>query len=76
MLDKIKMLSIIFVIVGCGMYVFSFIYYSFLLISSEKIARRTKVAYIDAILKQESGWFDTNNPSELSAKIEKETLAI
>jgi ATP-binding cassette subfamily B (MDR/TAP) protein 1 len=31
---------------------------------------------VQAILKQESAWFDVNNPAELSARISKECLAI
>jgi ABC-type multidrug transport system fused ATPase/permease subunit len=76
MIDKISTLSLIFTLVGVGIYFFSFIYYSFLLIASEKIVRRTKTAYLEAILRQESAWFDVNNPSELSSRIGKEVLTI
>ena len=31
---------------------------------------------MESILKQESSWFDTSNPSELSARLGKEILAI
>jgi hypothetical protein len=58
------------------MYILSYIYYGFLLISSERITKRTRTNYIEAVLRQESAWFDANNPSELSARIGKECLAI
>lgn len=76
MLDKISRLSLIFTCVGVGIYIFSYLYYAFLLMSSERITKRTRTAYIEAILKQESAWFDVNNPSELSARVGKECLAI
>lgn len=47
-----------------------------MLITSELIIRKTRTAYVAAILRQETAWFDTNNPAELSARIGKETLAI
>lgn len=54
----------------------SYFFYAFLLIASERIVKTIRVKYIEAILRQESGWFDTSNPAELSARINKECLAI
>jgi len=62
--------------VGVGIGTFGFIYWTILLKFSSKIARRTKENYLAAILKQETGWFDSFNYNELSARITKETLAI
>ena len=62
--------------IGIGVGVFSYLNYTFLLISSEKIIRKTRTAYIAAILKQEPEWYDFNNPAEMSARIGKETLAM
>ena len=76
MLDKISFIALIQVIIGAGIFLASYLYYSFLLIASEKTIRKTRTAYIQAILRQETAWFDVNNPAELSARIGKETLAI
>ena len=37
--------------------------------SGEKQTQKIREKYIKAILKQEIGWFDTNNPSELSTRV-------
>lgn len=43
---------------------------------SERVATRTRAKYVEAILRQDCSWFDTSNPSELSARVGKEILAI
>jgi ABC-type multidrug transport system fused ATPase/permease subunit len=62
--------------VGAAIGIFGFIYWIILLKFSRKIARRTKENYLAAILKEETGWFDSFNYNELSARITKETMAI
>jgi hypothetical protein len=44
--------------------------------SSERIIRKTRTKYLEAVLRQDCAWFDKNNPSELSARIGKECMAI
>ena len=58
------------------MWITSFFQYSFLLTFSEAIVLKVKVAYLKSILEQDIAWFDSINPSELSSKINRETLAI
>ena len=67
-----------FVMIGVGAAIgtFGFIYWMILLKFSSKISRRIKENYLAAILKQETGWFDSFNYNELSARITKETMAI
>ena len=50
--------------------------YSFLLLFSEKVVKKTRTKYLESILKQDSSWFDTINPSELSARLSKESAAM
>lgn len=50
-LDEIKKITIIITFIGVGIWITSYIFYGFLLLFSEKVARRTKVAYLRAILK-------------------------
>jgi ATP-binding cassette subfamily B (MDR/TAP) protein 1 len=76
MLDKIKILAIAFSCVGLFIYIVSYIYFALLLMSSERIIKKTRTAYVEAILKQESAWFDVNNPSELNARIGKECITM
>lgn len=55
----------------------SYIYFVFLVIMAERIGKKTRVAYLNAILKQEVSWFETEaNTTELSARLSKECQAI
>lgn len=76
MIDTISLMSLIFTLIGILVLVFSYFNYAFLLMFSERVAKKTKIRYLEAILQQESAWFDTNNPSELSARLGKEVLTI
>lgn len=51
MLKKVSRIAYIQVASGAGIFLFSYLYYAFLLMSSEKIIRKTRTAYISAILK-------------------------
>ena len=62
--------------IGFGIGFCATVYWIILLRFSNVIARRTKETYLEAILKQETGWFDSFNYSELSSRITKETIAI
>jgi ATP-binding cassette, subfamily B (MDR/TAP), member 1 len=66
----------IMVAVGIVIGFFGYAYWSILLKFSNTIARRTKENYLASILKQETGWFDSFNYMEMSARITKETMAI
>lgn len=75
-LKAIKRISLILVGIGVIIWVFSYIYYAFLLMFSERVGFKLRVAYFRAILRQDIAWFDQINPSELSAKMPKEIMAI
>jgi len=62
MLDEIKMLALIFTLIGVGVWVFAYSYYTLLLIFAERVTKRTRVEYLKSILKQDCSWFDTTNP--------------
>lgn len=69
-------MALIFSCVGVAVWIFSFVMYSFLLLFSEKVVKKTRTKYLESILKQDSSWFDTINPSELSARLSKESAAM
>lgn len=69
-------MSLIFTLIGIALWFFSFIMYSFLLLFSERVVKKTRTKYLEAILRQESAWFDTINPSELSARLSKECASM
>lgn len=75
-LKTISTIALIFTCVGIAVWFFSFIMYAFLLMFSERVAKKIRTQYLKSILSQESAWFDTINPSELSAKLSKESSAI
>lgn len=76
MLDRVKMLALVFLYIGIAMFVFAYSFYALLIISSERMTRTIRVRYLESILRQESAWFDVNNPSELNARIGKECITI
>jgi ATP-binding cassette subfamily B (MDR/TAP) protein 1 len=75
-LRQIEKICIIFVGIGLGILLFGYIFYAFLLIFSERVAKRTRIAYLRAIIKQEVAWFDMRNYQELTSRISKEIMAI
>jgi len=72
----VSQMALIFTLVGLAVLFFSYIMYSFLLLFSERVIKRTRTKYLEAILKQDSSWFDTINPSELSARLSKECASM
>ena len=44
--------------------------------ASARIATKVKIAYLKAILNQESAWFDQTNCTELSGKLDNEVNLI
>jgi ATP-binding cassette subfamily B (MDR/TAP) protein 1 len=63
-------------LIGCGVWVTAYFYFSTLVIMSERVAMKTRIAYLRAILMQEVGWFDTINVTELASKLSRECQAI
>ena len=75
--DAINPLALKLIIIGGVMFVSSYFYYVFLVIMSERITKKTRVAYLRAILRQEIGWFESSvNITELSSRLSKECMAI
>ena len=72
----ISTMSLIFTLVGFAVWLASYSMYTLLLMFSERVVKKTRTQYLKAILKQDSTWFDTTNPSELSARLSKETAAM
>jgi ATP-binding cassette subfamily B (MDR/TAP) protein 1 len=64
------------IVIGAATWFFTYFMYAFMIIYSERIIKKTRLAYLRAILAQESAWFDLTNPLELSSRIGKECLAI
>ena len=73
-----EILTIFYIIVGLciTITITATVYFSCLAKASSMIAARIKQHYLAAILRQESGWFDMINYTELSLRLSKECLAI
>lgn len=75
-MDTISQMSLIFTCVGFAIWFTAYVNYAFLLMFSERVAKKTRTKYVEAILRQDCSWFDTTNPSELSSRVGKEILAM
>ena len=50
-LDLMKRIGLIMTCIGVGIWVLSYVYYAALLVTSEKIVRKTRTEYVKAILR-------------------------
>ncbi|RHY66966.1 hypothetical protein DYB30_007552 [Aphanomyces astaci] len=72
----INEIALKFVWVGLGVMVCGFGQVACWSITASRQGKRIKQEYIQAILRQEIGWFDVNNPMELATKVADTTLII
>jgi ATP-binding cassette subfamily B (MDR/TAP) protein 1 len=75
-MDTVSLMSMLFVLIGAALWLFSFGYYTLFIIFSERVGKKIRLRYLRAILQQECAWYDLTNPNELSARIGKECIAI
>ncbi|KAF0700686.1 hypothetical protein As57867_008829, partial [Aphanomyces stellatus] len=76
MTDGINKVALKFVWVGLGVVVCGFGQVACWSITASRQAKRIKEEYIRAILRQEIGWFDVNDPMQLATKVADTTLII
>ena len=72
MTDALRPTVITLAIIGGVIWLFTYMYFVQLVILAERIGKKTRVAYLNAILSQEVAWFDSINVTELSSRISKE----
>ncbi|CDW86367.1 abc transporter [Stylonychia lemnae] len=75
-LEGIKPTCLQFTVIGIVIWITSYFYYALLVIMSQRVGQKTKVAYLRAILQQDISWFDQISVTELSARLTKECQAI
>lgn len=68
--------ALLFTWLSLGAFACGFAQVAFFTITSERQTLRIRKEYLDSILKQEIGWFDTTQPGELSSKIAEHTIII
>lgn len=59
----------LFIALGGGLWLSTFLYAGTADYCKERMTARWKMAYLKAIVRQDVGWYDTNNPEELSTRI-------
>jgi ATP-binding cassette subfamily B (MDR/TAP) protein 1 len=66
-----------FVVVGCGMFVASYLQMCFWTLSAENQVKRIREEYLHAILRQDIGWHDTGKQAEsLTTRLNSDTQLI
>ncbi|CAK4421680.1 unnamed protein product [Aphanomyces euteiches] len=63
-------------VVGAAVLVCSFLQVACSTIAASRQAKRLRHAYASAILRQEIGWFDTNDPMQLATRVADTTLLV
>ncbi|EGR27069.1 hypothetical protein IMG5_202500 [Ichthyophthirius multifiliis] len=68
--------SLNFLYLAIGAFTLSFLIMSCWIISGERQSIQLRKEYFQAIMRQEVGWFDMNNPNQLATKIAQEITAV
>lgn len=75
-LDSIITTSKLLVVIGIGVWALAYFFFTFFIISSERIGQKTRIKYLQAVLSQDIAWFDQINTATLSQRLGKECQAI
>lgn len=73
---SISIVCLAMALIGVAIWITSYIYVTSLITMSERVGKKTRVAYLKAVLNQEIAWFDENNATEIPAKIVREVSMI
>ena len=74
--DQINIMVLRFVYVSLGVFCVSFIMITFFTLNGKRIIMKLKSKYFETIMKQEQGYFDSENPFEYSTKVQNQTKII
>ena len=75
-LEDVKRLTLIFVYIGVAVWITSYFFYGFLIVFSERVAKRTRLAYLKHLLTLDASFFDSRNYTEIPAKMNQEIINI
>jgi len=56
--EEVKKQAYIMLYLGCGVFLFCYLYITYLSIMADRLTVKLKVAYLRSILNQECSWFD------------------
>ncbi|KAJ0392417.1 hypothetical protein P43SY_000315 [Pythium insidiosum] len=74
--DNVNKVALNFVLVSIGVFVFCFLQVACWSLTASRQAKRIRSAYVASILKKDIGWFDVNEPLELSTRVADSTVTI
>ncbi|KAJ0404910.1 hypothetical protein ATCC90586_001018 [Pythium insidiosum] len=74
--DDINKIARNFAIVGAAVVVCCFIQVATWSVTASRQAKRIRSAYVSSILNKEIGWFDVNEPMQLSTRVADSTVTI
>eukprot|EP01137_Pigoraptor_chileana_P035613 Opistho-2@29921 len=67
--ERVGRYALYFVFVACGIFVMAYMQLSFFSLASERQAKRIRIKYLSAILRQEIAWFDGHQSGQLTTRI-------
>ncbi|GLE06054.1 hypothetical protein PINS_up015265 [Pythium insidiosum] len=73
---NVNKVALNFVLVSIGVFVFCFLQVACWSLTASRQAKRIRSAYVASILKKDIGWFDVNEPLELSTRVADSTVTI
>ncbi|KAF1317727.1 Multidrug resistance protein abc superfamily, partial [Globisporangium splendens] len=76
MQNTINKVALNFVFVGIAVIVAGFIQVAAWSMTASRQAKRIRSAYVSAILTKEIGWFDVNEPMQLSTRVAESTVTV
>jgi len=76
LVSKVETVALTFVVLGCISATGSFISTYCFMTASGRQTKEWRAAFLEAILRQDVGWFDVSNPSELTSRIADATQRV
>ena len=67
--DGIKGVALIFFYMAAGLFTFGFLSFGLWMMVAERIGMHFREKYLEAVLRQDVEWFDTNNPAEIPSNL-------
>ena len=75
-IDDIEFIAQIFLYLGIIVWIFTYIFFGFSSVVSEKIGFNFRYKYLEAVLQKDTKWFDESNSQELPTKISSDCQSI
>eukprot|EP01135_Chromosphaera_perkinsii_P004635 Nk52_evm28s292 gene=Nk52_evmTU28s292 len=76
LVDSINDVSLDFVYIAAGGLIVAYLQAAFWMISSERQAKKMRKAYITSLLRQDIGWYDTQNSGEFATRVASDTQLV